>query len=295
MKSIIRSLAVGLIAALLGWVSSAGQVRASTSGFAFAETTGNAPASLFAQSAAEVLDHEFRNRDVSFLLLDAHSGAVLASNWEGSDSPIPVGSLLKPFVALAYGERHQFSYPMHTCRGTASGCWLPSGHGRLDLTSAIAYSCNSYFRVLTADMTGEQVSATAIAFGLQPPPPETSGAELAGMGNRWLVSPRGLARAYLELARRSQQPGVRRVLDGMAESAGRGTGAAVDRALAYSTALAKTGTAACTHAVHAPGDGFTVALFPRNQAEIVLLVRVHGVPGSEAAKTVGQMLRRIEE
>ena len=80
----------------------------------------------------------------------------------------------------------------------------------------------------------------------------------------------------------------------MAQSARQGTGAEVDRALPHSDALAKTGTAPCTHTRHAPGDGFTIALTPVGEPQILLLVRVYGVPGSQAGKTVGQMLRRIE-
>lgn len=255
--------------------------------------------SLFAQSASQVLNRDFPSDDISFLLLDAHTGAVLASRWDHPETPIPLGSLVKPFTAQAYGERHGFKYPTHICRGTMTGCWRPSGHGAVDLTSAIAYSCNSYFRLLTTSMTAAEVSPTAARFGLQSPAPGISGAALAGLGNhglgnQWLISPLNMARAYVELIRRRDEPGVRMVLDGMAQSARQGTGAEVDRALPYSDALAKTGTAPCTHARHAPGDGFTIVLAPADQPQILLLVRVHGVPGAQAARTAGQMLRRIE-
>lgn len=83
--------------------------------------------SLFAQSAARALDREFPGRDISFLLLDAPTGEVLASRWEHPENPIPLGSLVKPFAALAYGQKHNFQYPIHTCRGTTSGCWRPGG------------------------------------------------------------------------------------------------------------------------------------------------------------------------
>ena len=82
---------------------------------------------------------------------------------------------------------------------------------------------------------------------------------------------------------------------GMAQSAQEGTGLEVNRALRHSSALVKTGTAACTHHAHAPGDGFVVALVPAGQPEFLLMVRVHGVPGAKAAMTAGRMLSRIEE
>jgi cell division protein FtsI/penicillin-binding protein 2 len=253
------------------------------------------PDSLFSQTAAQSLDHNFPSRDVSFLLLDARSGQLLASRWEHLEMPIPLGSLAKPFAALAYGEQHGFHFPEYTCRGTATGCWRPAGHGTLNLTSAIAYSCNSYFRFLTANVDVSAVSETSARFGLEPPDRGASGAELAGMGAKWRTSPVRMAEAYMELVHEHQRPGVREILDGMAESALRGTAAEVDRALQSTTALAKTGTAPCTHERHAAGDGFTIALFPAEDPRILLMVRVHGVPGALAAKTAGQMLRKIED
>lgn len=289
----IRNLALLSILALLTLSPAlsppSGRVGASASGRA-----DPAPSSLFAQSANQILNRDFPSDAISFLLLDARTGNVLASRWDDPERPIPMGSLVKPFTALAYGEHHAFRYPAHTCRGTATGCWLPRGHGDVDLSSAIAFSCNSYFRLLTGSLTAADVSPTAARFGLQSPPPEAAGPALAGLGNRWPIAPLSMAPAYLELARRRDQPGVRQILAGMAQSASRGTGADVDRALPFPYALVKTGTAMCTHAKRAPGDGFAVVMLPADDPQILLLVRVHGVPGALAAKTAGQMLSRIQ-
>jgi cell division protein FtsI/penicillin-binding protein 2 len=286
----IRKLALLLIGSLLALLPSSGSAgppvldRASLPG-----------TSLFAQSAAEILNRDFPTDSISFLLLDAPTAEVLASRWDKPETPIPLGSVVKPFTALAYGEHHAFRYPAHICRGTATGCWLPRGHGDVDLPSAIAYSCNSYFRMLTAKMNAADVSPTAIRFGLEPPTPGTVGPALAGLGNRWQISPLSMAHAYLELVRRRDQPGVRQILAGMAQSAKQGTGADLDRALLFPDALVKTGTAQCTHSKRAPGDGFTIVLAPSDDPRILLMVRVHGVPGAQAAKIAGQMLRHIEE
>jgi hypothetical protein len=279
---------VVMLAALV-FASAAGRPFAS---YADSADTGR---SLFAQSAAEALENQFNSGDVSFLLLDAHTGSLLASRWDDPEKAIPMGSLVKPFTALAYGEEHQFRYPTQLCTGEAGGCWRPAGHGETGIVSAIAQSCNAYFRKLTLNMNSGDVAPTAEKFGLDPPSADVHGAALSGMGNRWLVSPLHMARAYIELNRRRDQPGAREVLAGMAQSARQGTGLEVGRALKHSAALVKTGTAACTHPDHAPGDGFVVALVPAQQPELLLLVRVHGVPGSTAARTAGRMLSRIEE
>jgi hypothetical protein len=286
----IRNLALLLIGALLAMPPSSGGAGAPAADRASPPRT-----SLFAQSAGQILNRDFSSDSISFLLLDATTGRVLASRWDNPEALIPLGSLVKPFTALAYGEHHAFRYPAHTCRGTATGCWLPRGHGDVNLPSAIAYSCNSYFRMLTAKMTAADVSPTAIRFSLEPPTPGTAGPVLAGLGNRWKISPLSMAHAYLELVRRRDQPGVRQILAGMSQSAQQGTGAEVDRALPFPDALVKTGTASCTHSKRAPGDGFTIVLTPSDDPRILLMIRVHGVPGAQAAKIAGQMLRHIEE
>src|SRR3974390_854305 len=152
----IKHIALAWLLILIAQLPSDGRA-----GRAASNRVNESGASLFAQSSAQALNREFPNPDISFLLLDARTGQVLASRWKNVPTPIPAGLLVKPFTALAYGEQHNFRYPGHTCRGTATGCWLPRGHGRVDLTDAIAHSCNSYFRMLTTDLTAEDVSPTA--------------------------------------------------------------------------------------------------------------------------------------
>jgi hypothetical protein len=148
--------------------------------------------------------------------------------------------------------------------------------------------------MLTEHLSAGDVYATTNSFGLESPDPDAVGPALAGMGVGWRISPLRMAHAYLELVRRREEPGVRAVLDGMAESARRGTGAEVDRVLPYPDALVKTGTASCTHTAQGPGDGFAVVLVPADQPQLLLMVREHKVPGARAAKTAAQMLQLIE-
>jgi cell division protein FtsI/penicillin-binding protein 2 len=250
--------------------------------------------SLFSQSAGQLLDREFPDPNVSFFLLDAHTGFVLSSRWEEPQKAIPLGSLVKPFTALAYGAEHGYQFPEHVCHGEASGCWQARPHGSLDLVSAMAYSCNSYFRALAATLTGDQLDPVAKQFGIEAPDANLTGPPLMGLGSDWRISPLRMAHAYLELVRRREQPAVHEILAGMAQAASRGTGSIVGRALPHSDALVKTGTAPCTHLRPAPGDGFTIALVPADQPEILLMVRVHSVPGSVAAATAARMLARLE-
>ena len=253
------------------------------------------PHSLFSQSAAEILQREYGKSDISYLLLEASSGAILANHWENPEKPIPMGSLVKPFTALAYAEAHDFRFPTYSCKGKANGCWQDQPHGDLNLTAAISVSCNAYFLRLAEDVPAERVISVAKVFDLDTPKTEATSANLIGLGGEWEIAPIRMARAYLELVRRKDTPGVAPILEGMRLSALHGTGAAVDRKLKHSAALVKTGTAPCTHARWAPADGFVMALVPAEKPEILLLIRMHSAAGAKAAETAGHMLRDMQE
>lgn len=259
------------------------------------EPTSSDTHSLFAQSAVEILQRNYARSEASYLLLDARSGAVLASHWENSEKPIPLGSLVKPFTALAYAGGHDFRYPIYECNGKASGCWQPQPHGKLDVVSAVAVSCNTYFHLLAESVSPEQLASLVQSFGLESPGAESTAANFMGLGARWRISPLHMARAYLELYRRKDQPGVSPLIEGMRQSALHGTGAAIGHQLKQTTALVKTGTAPCTHASWAPADGFVLALVPAEEPEILLLLRIHSVTGAKAAETAGRILRQMEE
>ena len=239
-------------------------------------------ASLPDQSAAILLDRAFPDPRISYLLLDAASNRVIASRWDHRESPSPVGSLVKPFTALAYAETHDSQFPVFDCDPAA--CWLPQGHGRMDLAHALAHSCNSYFLQLAHDVNPAAMEAVAQRFALNPPDPSSTPSALIGLGGPWRIPPQSMALAYSELPRRSSDPGVSEILAGMRLSAKSGTGRAAGKG-----AYVKTGTAACVHEPREKGDGYVAAIFPTDMPRYTLLTRVHGVPGAVAATTLGRM------
>ena len=180
-------------------------------------------------------------------------------------------------------------FPAYECTG--EDCWLKTGHGRIGLADAIAHSCNSYFRQLAADVSPADVWEVAERFGLRGPPADSDRDTLIGVGSAWRLSPLEVARAYAELAARMAEPGVTEVIQGMRLSASAGTAAAVGSALRDGEALAKTGTAPCSHSPRAAGDGYAVVVYPGDSPHYVLLVQVHGEPGSQAAETAARLLR----
>lgn len=223
--------------------------------------------------------------DVNYVAIDLRTHEVTAREWADADAPIPVGSLVKPFTALAYSGE----FPEFVCKGSASRCWLARGHGRMAFREALANSCNAYFLNLARDVHPETLAVVAAKFGI-PPPSDDAAETRIGLGKAWRISPMALARAYGELAARASEPRVAEILAGLKLAAESGTAKALGRGV-----LAKTGTAPCVAARRHAGDGFAMVLDPPEAPRIVVLVRVHGAPGSEAAKTAALVLRRMRE
>jgi cell division protein FtsI/penicillin-binding protein 2 len=227
-----------------------------------------------------LIDLTVPNPQTEYLLIDVHTREVLASRWPGADIPIPVGSLVKPFTALAYNG----DFPEFECKGAQDRCWLKRGHGRLNFTQALAQSCNSYFLQLAQRVDTHALQTVTAKYSLSSPAVDSPETRI-GLGTGWQISPLALTRAYAELSLRGGEPAVAQILRGLEESARVGTSAAIGPG-----ALAKTGTAPCTSKLHHVGDGFTLVLDPANAPRIALLVRVHNVPGAEAAKTAARIL-----
>ncbi len=219
--------------------------------------------------------------DVDYLIVDVRTREVLERHWTDAETPIPVGSLVKPFTALAYGGE----FPEFVCKGAASGCWSTRGHGRLRFPEAMAQSCNAYFLNLARGVNADTLAVVAAKFGIPGPDADTAEARI-GLGTAWKISPLALARAYGELASRAGEPRVREILDGLRLAAESGTARAIGRGR-----MAKTGTAPCVAETRDAGDGFTMVLEPADSPRRALLVRVHGAPGAEAAKSAARILR----
>lgn len=235
-----------------------------------------AAASLPEQSTGIAIDRAFRDPRICYLLTDCIRSREICSRWNHPMDPARIGSLVKPFTALAYGASHAFRFPTFYCAGTDANCWFPQGHGQLEIASAIANSCNAYFLELASHVSAQGLAEVAEKFGLAAPAPDSDAGTLIGLGAGWKISPFAIARGYSELIARSTEPGVGQILAGMALSGQSGTGRGVGRG-----AYVKTGTAA--------NDGYVIALFPSDAPRFNLLVRVHGTTGAQAAWVCGKM------
>jgi cell division protein FtsI/penicillin-binding protein 2 len=209
------------------------------------------------------------------------------SRWDQPDRAVSMGSLLKPFLVVAYARTHN-SFPHLVCRGAADRCWLPKGHGPQDVVSALANSCNFYFRQLSADINSAALQSTCSSYGLEPPMGDITPERLIGLGPGWPQRPSQVLMAFAQLSRNAEDRGVVLAIAGMRQSVERGTA----KALGW-RALGKTGTAPCSHTPRSEGDGYTAILYPLDRVRLVLLVRQCGTTGAHTAQLAGPILQRL--
>jgi cell division protein FtsI/penicillin-binding protein 2 len=270
------------VLALLGCLPAYGQLAAPA---AF-----RVPPSLHAQSTQFALAHRWpraTNLRLSWLVLDLTTGLIIADQGFGPDVPMPVGSLTKPILALAYARTHN-SFPQVTCHGTRDRCWLPRGHGSLGIEAALAHSCNAYFLRLASQTDPRALEDVLQLLGLPSPPAEATPAELVGLDPSWKISPASIAHAYASLL---SQPDAGSILAGLRQAASEGSASA----LFAEDALAKTGTAPChLRSCIAGADGLVIAITPIENPRTLLLVRQQGTTGAATANLAAEMLHLLK-
>lgn len=284
--------------------------------------------SLYAQATSAMLERGFPSPQVEYLLLDARTREVIAIRWSHPETPIPVGSLLKPFVTLAYGRAEAKrpsdrsasgtpirGFPMVVCRGKVDGCWREDGHGTLGLERALALSCNAYFLALARGLLATpqgQLDQVSTDYGLPLAPLQKTAPMLIGATPEWRVTPAALAESYAALLDEFHAPkedgeSLARIHEGMEMAAGPGgTAARIGRH--PGGVLAKTGTAPCikqtqpelltrdngTDQCRINGDGLVILAAPAENPRWLLLVRQRGTTGAITAVVAGEMLSRLE-
>ena len=262
---------------------------------------------LYAQATQTMLDRSFPSAQMEYVLLDARSRKTIAVRWEHGENPVPVGSLLKPFVALAYGRMLGSArrFPTVVCHGKSDGCWRPGGHGSMTLVPALAESCNAYFLALARGVAaggGSALERVSIEYGLPEPPAQRTAAMLIGVTPEWRIPPVTLAQAYAGLLRASgdetERETLRLLRAGMRQAALPG-GTAAKVGSHPGGVLAKTGTAPCVAGSGesrcvANGDGLVVVIAPAESPRWALLVRQRGTTGAHTAETAGKMLASLE-
>jgi stage II sporulation protein D len=213
-------------------------------------------------------------------------GGRVVADGVGADTALPVGSLLKPFLAQAWASAHpDRATPRFDCDGRR--CWLRSGHGTVGMARALAVSCNAYFLALAQETPQARMAATLAAAGFEVQGVVTPAAAV-GLNDTVSVSPRRLLDAYVHLTRTPWPEGerVRReVLAGLRRAALDGTAQGLGRRGYW----AKTGT------VDAPGRaglqtaGWALAV---DDAGWAIVGRLEPGTGRDAARALAPLLQR---
>lgn len=276
---------------------------------------------------AELMQEKLEGRGAA-VLLDIREGVVLAASGREllMGGGRPVGSLMKLFTTAALlaagadGEEVYLCAPSSPEIPSTSACWYRPGHGNMTLRSALANSCNAYFRQW---LEGKKLDcARALLTRLRllqtEPPEEAMELSEALLGFSPVVRPRPVELACAagalfnggvlyavsrgEAGERCPPVGTIRLpeetvavlTDGMRESARFGTGRAVQEAVGIEPILAKTGTSA-----HWTGegvdvlktDGWCLVLHPADRPKVLLLVLVEFSSGAEdAAQAAGGIM-----
>ncbi|MBL0211207.1 MAG: hypothetical protein IPQ13_09905 [Holophagaceae bacterium] len=204
-------------------------------------------------------------------------------------APLAVGSLQKPFVAKAWAAAHPAAAPPRYRCGSASACWLPSGHGDLGLVRALAVSCNAYFRALAKDTPPQILESTfhAEGFSSLPLSPDLA-IGLVGPEGAPTIAPRDLLEAYGRLAREPWpvgEPVRAQVLAGLREAALKGTAGALGQRGWW----AKTGTVPSPDVDPTRTTGLLVAT---DDAGWAILARLEPGTGRQAAAALAPALAR---
>ncbi len=100
----------------------------------------------------------YNNSQLQYIIFDYKSGETIQSSTGNSFKKriIPCGSIFKLFIAIYLAEKRTdlFYNYTYTCAESEKDnqmpelCWDKSGHGRMDLMSALYHSCNKYFASL---------------------------------------------------------------------------------------------------------------------------------------------------
>jgi hypothetical protein len=203
---------------------------------------------------------------------------------------LPVGSLQKPFIARAWAQSHGAGEPPTYLCSSASKCWRPAGHGRMDLRSAVRESCNTYFRELARETDGGALAATFRDAGFEWSG-EMTAAEAIGLPgpSRVRIAPERLLDAYQDLGRTpwpSREDVRQQLLAGLRDAAQDGTAQGLN---AWGL-LAKTGTVPALDGAPLKTTGFALAMDDSGFAFLGMLDRG---TGREAATRAASEIAKL--
>ncbi|OQY29238.1 MAG: hypothetical protein B6244_04405 [Candidatus Cloacimonetes bacterium 4572_55] len=262
---------------------------------------------------------------VAAVILDIYTGEILAVHQSKTalHRSFPIGSLIKPLTACAGLIRgsldpNDLIYCYRSGYSDFNRCWYLNGHGRVDLTDAIAYSCNSYFRHAAQKLRFSEFSRFMENLGYSMPrtfTPEDEIDLMIGLNPSLKMTPLQIL-TYLSLfyndgvlfdwtcegvpfKKISMPDKIRDLIRrGMAASFRYGSGSGLQNATHQDSLFVKTGTAPYRLGGvedHTKTHAWTVVFYPGDTPRIGIVIFVtQGVGSKQGIYWAGQTLRILE-
>lgn len=258
-----------------------------------------------------------RRYDAVVLVADVPSGRLLGGvgldrAFEQRFRPASVFKLVIAASALRSGSISPQTYyrctGLDTFGGVERPCWNRHGHGRLEMSGAIAHSCNLYFRSLAERIPSRSIVQTARSLGLLLPsgfrgsnelPPRVTITDDNLLGEAFRVSPAQMLRSALILARRGGRglselplgsPRYRPLYLGMRQCVANGTARSVWSA--RYTVAGKTGTDARFGSARSTA-GWFIGFAPIDRPRFAVAVMLPNGRGSDAAIVARSVLQEL--
>ncbi len=244
---------------------------------------------MFRRDAIAILLAAIPGPDRAVVMLDIATKRVLRAHNERWIAP--PGSTLKPltyWLLMRAGKLDPLDrFPCAgrlTIAGRRFDCTHPPAGGSLNLTEALAYSCNSFAAHAASRFEPGELARGLAQFGIARTRPAGSreAIRLQALGEeRVLATPLELAQAYLQIASGAPRP----VLEGLRAAVEFGT--AQHAAVEGRTVSGKTGSVRTS-------DGVRVAWFAGFTPSTVAVVMLQGRSGgADAAPVAAGLLREV--
>ena len=251
---------------------------------------------------ASVVWPRFSQGGTAVLLCVKDRGTVFIQNAEAARREVlPPGSTVKPLSLLALiaagklADRDEFVCPQTLIlNGRKLACSHPVGLPPMNVSRAIAYSCNCTVAHWALRFAPGELDAALLRAGLGPPlgyvRRNLTGADcqLQAIGAEGVeVTPLQMVQAYRRLALRSAEPSFQPILEGLQGAVEYGT---AQRAQLHRIRVAgKTGTTLGSNGAHA---AWFAGFAPSRSPEVAVVALVQGRSGGgDAAPIAGQLLR----
>ena len=251
-----------------------------------------------------------RQHDAVVLVADVASGRIVAGirselAFEQRYHPASLFKLALAEVALRSGAVSKLGVYRCTGRDTVGGridrCWTPKGHGNMTIETAIAHSCNLYFRALARSLSKQEILQSARRLGMLTSSGFPGSCEKGVtpvmnesniLGESFLVSPAQMLRTSLVLARRKVTAGARfeRLHRGMKLCVSEGT--AHDAWLRSPSIAGKTGTDMET-GLPGRSAGWFIGYAPADHPRYAVVVLLKNGRGSGAAQIAGSIFESL--